>query len=717
MDDKIIIRGDECMISINKWSAHDVRCLNAVMKVPEMAEVRVALYDDRDKVYRDSFLWDGLRRLGAHNLSGSYFSIDLYHNDIEFNMEFAGGDDIFVYKVTPKNTDSSIKFYVACLFRWGGEGGIVKKGDSIAFEIAEGRDVITVVGSTDHNTLVNTTHTGILMESASPFYIRCNNSMNVDEMESYIAQKHENCMNSLSKSSGFLKDSCEAIFKGLIWNTFYDPTLKGMCTSISRNWCRGDSVFTGVFGSYILAEWDTFFAGILSGAQDKNLAYMQVYNILSQATDRGLLPNCGSQRGDTEDRSQPPVGSYCVYKLYKQFNEKDLLENTFDKLMKWHGWWMQYRDGNGDGLLEWGSDLFPEGARLGFETHTMLAAKYESGLDNSPMYDDVEFNKETNTMELADVGLNSLYAVDAWALARIARELGREEAAKELEAEYEKLKKTINDAFWSEEKGIYLNRHWNGKLSNRISPTNFYPMIAGIASKEQAERMVNEHLLNPEEFWGEYVIPSISRDDTGFHDNNYWRGRVWGPMNFLVAEGLKRYDFYDVSYEFAKKSLNLFMKEWKEKSHIHENYNSVTGDSDDVPNSDPVYHWGALLAYLAISELIEVQPWEGIRFGNLTGDPATVENFPIGDDRYTVVIDEGLTVSKNGQVIVKASKPVLITDYKQEAVTASFMARCGEGAEIEMYFPEGTVKVLANINGEVMDKTKSASGGQMTWKI
>ena len=34
--------------------------------------------------------------------------------------------------------------------------------------------------------------------------------------------------------------------------------------------------------------------------------------------------------------------------------------------------------------------------------------------------------------------------------------------------------------------------------------------------------------------------------------------------------------------EFAQKSYNLFLKEWKEKRHVHENYNAITGTGDDV---------------------------------------------------------------------------------------------------------------------------------------
>ena len=132
----------------------------------------------------------------------------------------------------------------------------------------------------------------------------------------------------------------------------------------------------------------------------------------------------------------------------------------------------------------------------------------------------------------------------------------------------------------------------------RLSPTNFYPMLAKVATAEQARTMVEKHLLNSKEFWGEYVIPSTARDDPAFKDQNYWRGRIWGPMNYLVYLGLENYEVPEIRKEFAAKSYALFLKEWKEKGHVHENYNAVAGTGDDVTSSDRFYHWGALLGFI-----------------------------------------------------------------------------------------------------------------------
>src|SRR5208337_3004256 len=217
------------------------------------------------------------------------------------------------------------------------------------------------------------------------------------------------------------------------------------------------------------------------------------------------------------------------------------------------------RDGNRDGLLEWGSDRGSDPSMLG--RGNLQAAKFESGMDDSPLYDDASYDPHTYTMNLADVGLNSLYALDAECLAKIAAILGREEDSRKFAAEYEHMKQLVRAGLWNEKDGIYQNRFWDGHFSPRLSTTNFYPLFAGIATPEQAERMIKEHLLNPKEFWGKYVAPTIARNDPAFPDQFYWRGDIWGPTNYMLYEGIDRYRFDQVALEYAQKNYDLFMED------------------------------------------------------------------------------------------------------------------------------------------------------------
>ena len=252
-----------------------------------------------------------------------------------------------------------------------------------------------------------------------------------------------------------------------------------------------------------------------------------------------------------------------------------------------------------DGYLAWGSDGENPPGNLDDDSRgTRAGAILESGLDNSPMYDDAAYDPKTHLLQFADAGLMSMYIADCDALATIADTLSKSDEAKELRGRAARYRDKLQ-SLWSADAGIFLNKDLRtGEFSHHLSPTNFYPMLAHAATPAQAQEMVNRHLMNAQEFWGEWVIPAIARNDPAFKDQNYWRGRIWGPMNYLVYLGLEKYDVPKTQSEVAEKSYALFLKEWQEHGHVHENYNSILGSGDDVSSSDRFYHWGALLGYI-----------------------------------------------------------------------------------------------------------------------
>jgi hypothetical protein len=387
----------------------------------------------------------------------------------------------------------------------------------------------------------------------------------------------------------------DAIETTLGWDTIYEPEKQRVISPVSRLWSVG-------WGGYVLFDWDTFFAATLAGIGDRDLAYANALEILREETPAGFVPNYARPDGwKSFDRSEPPVGAITVLGLYRQFHDRWFIEDAFQPLLRWNRWWSEHRDQ--DGYLAWGSDgQNPPGNLDDRASGTQPGAILESGLDNSPMYDGAAYNPKTHLLEYADVGLMSMYIADCNALAEMADALQKPKEAKELRDRSLRYRAKLQ-TMWSEEAGIFLNRDLHtGALNQRLSPTNFYPLLAQAATPAQARTMVEKHLLNPREFWGEWVIPSIARNDPGFKDQDYWRGRIWGPMNYLVYLGLLNYDDAPARREFAQKSYNLFLKEWRENGHVHENYNAVTGAGDDVRSSDRFYHWGALLGYVQYLE-------------------------------------------------------------------------------------------------------------------
>ncbi len=460
--------------------------------------------------------------------------------------------------------------------------------------------------------------------------------------------------------NGLFAGAPEAIGNSMFWNTLYAPSLDLVFPSISRAWAHN-------WGGWTVGEWDCFFDALLTSMEGEAQTSAGIRAILSAQTDTGLVPNMTSGNGISPDRSEPPVASYVVWKVFERRQDRDLLEWAYPRLKRYHEWWLSdrgdgqpWRDGNRDGLLEWGSDrgATPSTAGRG----NLQAAKWESGMDDSPMYDEAAYDPHTYTLNLDDVGLNSLYTLDAECLAKIAVILGKNEDSRKFAAEYEHMKQLVRQKLWNEKDGIYENRFWDGRFSHRLSTTNFYPLFAGIATPQQAERMIKEHLLNPQEFWGKYVAPTIARNDPAFPDQFYWRGAIWGPTNYMLYEGINRYRFDQVALQYARKNYDLFMDDWRSNQHDNEQYNSWGGSG----GGDTHYTWGALLCLVSLEQYIDVNPWEGLRFGAL--DPPAPGEFRRAvweNHTYDITVGPNKTaLARNGQERFEADAGVVVRNYQ-----------------------------------------------------
>jgi len=388
----------------------------------------------------------------------------------------------------------------------------------------------------------------------------------------------------------------DAIQTCTAWNIIYEPIYNRVITPVSRNWSAGS-------GGYVLGCWDTFFGAMLAAIDNRDLAYANVVEMLHEKSPEGFVLQCAMGSGrKSYDRSMTPVGGITVWALYKKFGDRWFLEKTFNDLLGWNRWWTHTRFL--DGYMCWGSNPFDPvvgNPAEYIQPNTLQGAKYESGLDNSPMYDDMPYDSHRHLMLLADVGLMSLYAADCEALARMAAELGRANEEHELRTRYEKVVSKLQ-TLWHEETGLFLNKRLDtGKFGERISPTHFYPLLAKAATSEQAQRMINEHFFNEKEFWGEWVLPSIARNDPAYSDDYFWRGRVWPSMNWLVYLGLRRYDLPRARAALAERSAALLLKEWRDKRHVHENYSANSGLGCGS-RSYPLYNWGGLLGLIALME-------------------------------------------------------------------------------------------------------------------
>jgi putative isomerase len=236
---------------------------------------------------------------------------------------------------------------------------------------------------------------------------------------------------------------------------------------------------------------------------------------------------------------------------------------------------------------------------LGSEEGVLQDARFESGLDNSPMYDLPVWPKggasfADDKMQLYDVGMASMHTMDCLALAELADVIGRGADAAVLRRRGEAMRGLIEANLWNEGSGIYMNKlpeahGMAGTFSPHVAPTSFYAMQGGGPSAMRVDRMIKGWLLNTSHFcvspsgnmagnddkcwWG---LPSIERSDAAFPKLGYWRGFVWGPMAQLTYWGLEQYQHDVPSAGVATKALcsqmnAMMLEQWRNHGHICEN--------------------------------------------------------------------------------------------------------------------------------------------------
>lgn len=214
----------------------------------------------------------------------------------------------------------------------------------------------------------------------------------------------------------------------------------------------------------------------------------------------------------------------------------------FDRLE--HGWRFQTQQGQSAEVT-----LIPK--ELGYEW-----SGCSSGMDNTPRRQDSLW-----------VDAISQQALSALGIYRMAERIGEAEIASEWKAKYEAIKKKVNTYYWNEEDGFYYDISEDGSEFYRVkTPASYWPLLAEIASPEQAARMA-EHLSDPETFGGIRPWVTVARNDRHFYgeDGDYWRGGIWLPTAYMGTKAIERYGYQAEADEAAENLL----------AHMYRTYHAV----------------------------------------------------------------------------------------------------------------------------------------------
>ena len=579
---------------IQGWNTWNTRSVLSQVLLPESFSINLAIKDRSGNILEETLIgrdhYGSKERVipGPHAYDGSYTELEFEWHNIKLRVQSASVNNELYLLVSPLNVAQGDSLIITPRMLWNRKGEI-KIDPQMIVGNTPTKNIKVYVNGNNKTMFSNAIHTSLEKNIS----VTSGTSKSVQYVESTIKTaklKFETERLKFEKSS----EVYNAMQTVLAWTTIYDPNNDRIINPVSRTFSP----------DWVLFGWDTYFAAYMLSLNNKQLAYANAIAITKEITAKGFIPNNSQYGHKSEDRSEPQVGSIVVREIYRKYQEKWFLKEVYNELLSWNRWRAANRDV--DGYLVHGTDPYDYGnskSRSATLSGKMKAAKWESGMDNSPMWDDATFDSLNHRMLMADVGLMSLYIADCHSLSEIADILGYSNDAKELTARAEKYSKKL-ETLWDDKFGLYLNKDLvTGKLSYRLTPTLFYPLLAKVPSLNQASRMMKEHFYNEKEFWGEFIMPSVARNDTAFNDNHYWRGRIWAPLNFLVYLGMRNYNLPDAKKDMVEKSKSLLLKTWISERHVCENYHAENGNGGEANTwSDAFYHWGALLGFMDIME-------------------------------------------------------------------------------------------------------------------
>jgi hypothetical protein len=304
---------------------------------------------------------------------------------------------------------------------------------------------------------------------------------------------------------------------------------------------------------------------------------------------------------------QPPVHATAVWQVYRRDPDRDRAERFVKELMP--------------GLVAWHEYLYRERTR-GTDGLVEIWHPWESGMDNSPLWDDAlarispateaipaykrvdlefvdaaqrptdaEYDRYAYLVKLyrdraydpqrireecpfvvRDVLFNSLLVQANRDLAEIARALGADPGR--FEAWAEQTAAGLNAYLWDDAAGCYGD--FDVRAGERVgadSAAAFAPLFAGIPTDDRARQLLRrlpDFTLAVD--GSGRVVTSVAPDDAAFDPALYWRGPVWPMINWVIHAGLRRYGFVEQANEIRGALLELVRREG-----FWEHYNGTTG--------------------------------------------------------------------------------------------------------------------------------------------
>lgn len=393
------------------------------------------------------------------------------------------------------------------------------------------------------------------------------------------------------------EDQLEILEKKMdaVWSdSIYKNLLAKTVLTLQNNWRipAGEIKYAGVFPSYHyiwfhgMWAWDSWKHAVALAQFNTTLAKDQIRAMYDFQQKNGFIPDCIYRDTTIEKHNyrntKPPLSVWAVWKVFQQDGDLEFVKELYPKIKKQHKWWYQNRDHDKDGICEYGST-----------DGTLIAAKWESGMDNAVRFDDSEILKNSPTtfsLNQESVDLNAYLFAEKKYLIEMANAIQEKEDAIQFESEAEILKSQIQKQFYDPKTGWFYDTSIDGKtFITTMGCEGWIPLWANAASKEQAEA-VKTNMMNPEYFNTLVPFQTLSANHPKFKpDGGYWRGPNWLDQSCFGVVALKNYGFKKEANMATLKLMQNAEGVLENGKSIRENYNPITGEGLESEN----FSWSA----------------------------------------------------------------------------------------------------------------------------
>lgn len=351
--------------------------------------------------------------------------------------------------------------------------------------------------------------------------------------------------------------------------------------------------------------WDTCFHAIVLSHFDVAWGRREIRTLLMGQWKNGMVPHIifwdksrhfpywaymesrVSLKPNTTAHSQPPLIAIAVERLHKASANAEYLVEVLPKIASFHRYLLNIQDPDGDHLIsiispkESGLDESPEFqptlGYMGNDTLALSAAFRQPDLKNLAVNYSMKAIFKLDHFNVEELVFNTIWIEANWSLSRLFQEIGKTDEATFFEHVARQATDSLVKKCWSEEDGMYYSLSGRKEEMQKVNTVvSLVPLFVEGIPKNHVKRLVEEHLLNPKEYWSAFPVPSVAMNERYFDpgdQHHLWRGPTWLATNWLIVKGLRQHGYDEVANELVARTVEMV-----KKSDFREFYNPLTGE-------------------------------------------------------------------------------------------------------------------------------------------